>query len=209
MRGRVRGLTSRCAMLIISSIPAGIVLIRTVLGGRNCALLAASDKTGTLHVTRRERPGLVLLSVVVPRVSKCRMLRRLGDGPRAGGVPIVVVSTLDSVRDVMGNCRLKTARCMAGPFRQRRLIGHITRHCRLFDVGHVGRRLRGAVRSHSALCSIVTRSLHSPLNSLGVVGGTVLVVISGGRIDSRMCRVLRVVGGASRRVFRLLSGLLG
>lgn len=94
-----------------------------------CALRAAKFGTekfngnGRLVGTLGRRvPRLVLLSVVLPKTSNCAVLRRLGDVPSMGSIPMVVIATGRTRFSGMGNLRNKTSSCVAGPFNVVRFI---------------------------------------------------------------------------------------
>lgn len=204
---------SRCAILIISSIISGILLLGILLAGRGFGIVATNGKGRTLSRTIGTHPSLVLLSIVVPRVGNFRITRQLGTSPRARRVPVVFLATLGAATSVIGNFGMNTGSFVSGPFGGRRLIVHIARRVSLVTTGQVvvgrARRLHGVVVKHSGLCSIVTRSLHSPVKSVGVILGVLVLDLPSRRVNGRVFSVLDVTGRDARSIFSLLSGLLG
>lgn len=204
---------SRCGVLVISSIVSGILLLGILLAGRGFTVTATDGKQRTLRRIRGRGPSLILLSMVVPSVDNFRMTRRLGSGPGATSVPVVFLATLGDATSVIGKFRINTGSFVSGPFGGRRLVVHIARRVSLMTTGQLvldgARRLRHAVTKHSGLCSIVTRSLHSPVKSVGVILGVLVLGLPSRGVNTRVCRLLAVTGRAARSIFSLLSGLLG
>lgn len=83
---------------------------------RRCGVRMYSGKGRTLAVIGRCVPGLIVSSVVVPRVEKSRLYRVLGGSVRASRVPVVLLATLGASGGVVRKLRDKTSRCVIGPF---------------------------------------------------------------------------------------------
>ncbi len=69
-------------------------LYAELLGGVGYRVLEASDGAEAVDVTRRERPGLVLMDVTMPGTSGWNAVRTLRDDVATRDIPIVVVTGL-------------------------------------------------------------------------------------------------------------------
>lgn len=112
-------------VLLISSRPSVLRFIGCALIGRNCRMFATRGKTRTLGTTTRRHPRLVLLSVVVPIVSKTRAYHTVHRSPRLHSAVIIFLSTLNRRRRRLTNFNIKTSSCLAGPVGVGLLIDHI------------------------------------------------------------------------------------
>ena len=65
-----------------------------ILEGAGYRVLEASDGEEAVAIVRRERPGLVLMDVTMPRTSGWNAVRALKEDPETMGVPIIVVTGL-------------------------------------------------------------------------------------------------------------------
>jgi CheY-like chemotaxis protein len=63
-------------------------------------VLAADDGERAVALARAERPDLILLDVVMPRVDGFEALRRLKSDAATRDIPVLVLSNLGSARDV-------------------------------------------------------------------------------------------------------------
>lgn len=97
-----------------------------------CALRAAklrtekfTSKATFVRTLTFSAPRLILLSVVLPKRSKLRVLGGLGGSSGAGSVPIVVIATGNSRCSGMMKLSSKTSSCIAGPFNVVRLVSEV------------------------------------------------------------------------------------
>ncbi len=65
-----------------------------LLGGVGYRIVEASDGAEAVELTRRERPGLVLMDVTMPGTSGWNAVRTLRDDASTRDIPIVVVTGL-------------------------------------------------------------------------------------------------------------------
>jgi CheY-like chemotaxis protein len=70
-----------------------------LLSGVGYRVLEAADGAEAVEVTRRDRPGLVLMDVTMPGTSGWNAVRTLKDDPATHGIPIIVVTGLASAWD--------------------------------------------------------------------------------------------------------------
>lgn len=62
----------------------------TALRQRGYTVLTATDGAEALQAARTERPDLILLDLIMPRVRGCEVLRTLKKDPRTAPVPVIV-----------------------------------------------------------------------------------------------------------------------
>ncbi len=110
-----RGTSAHAHLLIIRSGPRLLTCLDEVFDGR-CEMCATAGNTRTLTGMPLIRPTVILDSIVVPRVHNSSLYITVGRGSRVSRVTIILVSTLSSRRDVIGNLGIGTSTCIAGPF---------------------------------------------------------------------------------------------
>lgn len=159
-------------------------LLQLCLRGRGCRVVRTRGKGRTLRLLGGRRISLYLLSVVVPRVSKCRILRRLHG---ADGVPIVVLSTGSTSSRGVLKLGLKTSSCLTGPFGPLRTMTHIGSGVHQFCT-------LKATRLSSGVLAIQSLRL-SPRNYM--LGGGKRPV----RLASMRCQVVRLFVGRPKGIF--------
>lgn len=64
------------------------------------AVLTAADGEETVDRARAQRPDLILLDLIMPKLQGFEVLRRLKADPATAAIPVVVLSNLGQERDV-------------------------------------------------------------------------------------------------------------
>jgi len=83
----------RKTILVVDDSATILMIVRMVLGKDRYHLLTASDGQEAVEKVRKEKPDLVLMDVVMPKMSgfdACRELRRQSD---TRDIPIILVTT--------------------------------------------------------------------------------------------------------------------
>ena len=86
-------------VLAVDDHPMNLELLREYLAGTESHLLVAEDGVTALEIVDRERPDLVLLDVVMPRLDGIEVCRRIKADPANRLVPVVLVTSLNTVDD--------------------------------------------------------------------------------------------------------------
>ncbi len=72
-------------------------LILTALGIRGFTVFAAADGGEGMEVAGRERPGVILLDLIMPGLDGYECLRLLRSNPATGDIPIVIMSARSDI----------------------------------------------------------------------------------------------------------------
>jgi twitching motility two-component system response regulator PilH len=86
-------------ILIIDDSPTEIFALKRILEGEGYEVLTASNAESGLVKTRKERPDLILMDVVMPGMNGFQATRRLAKDPETSKIPIIVVTTKDQETD--------------------------------------------------------------------------------------------------------------
>jgi len=66
----------------------------------NVATLSAADGIEALEVVGREKPDLILLDIMMPRMSGFEVCRKLKSDPGTRDIPIIMVTALNELGDI-------------------------------------------------------------------------------------------------------------
>ena len=80
-------------ILLVDDSTTVIMMERMVLAGGGYQLLAARDGEEALQAVRDQKPDLILLDVVMPRMDGFEVCRRLRSERSTRDIPIIMVST--------------------------------------------------------------------------------------------------------------------
>jgi DNA-binding response OmpR family regulator len=90
---------ARPTILIADDNPQNVELLEAYLASVDCRLLTAHDGEETLTIVDRERPDLVLLDVMMPRLSGFEVCRKIRANPDTKDTLILMVTALNEPSD--------------------------------------------------------------------------------------------------------------
>ena len=102
-------------------------LLRQELGEANFDVLLATDGPEALAVAAAEQVDLVLLDIMMPGMDGRDVCARLRADPRTKGVPIVMLSALDQVRDKLQALDMGANDYVTKPYDADQLVAKIRR----------------------------------------------------------------------------------
>lgn len=90
-------------------------------------VLEAADGDEAIEVALRERPDLLVLDKVMPKLDGFEVVRALREDPRTRAVPIVMLTERTSEEDVLGGLHLGVEEYIPKPFSPHELSARIRR----------------------------------------------------------------------------------
>ena len=92
---------NRKKILLVDDSPTAILWQRLILEDDAYEILVANDGEEGVRVAKAERPDLILLDVVMPRMGGFEALRALRAEEELRGLPILMVTTRSEMPNVM------------------------------------------------------------------------------------------------------------
>lgn len=129
---------SDSTILVVDDNPQNLELLQAYLESLPCRLLAARDGVEALGVVDREKPDLVLLDVMMPRMSGFEVCKRLKSDPQTRSIPIIMVTALNELGDIERGVESGTDDFLTKPVKKLELL---TRVKSLLRVRHLKREL--------------------------------------------------------------------
>ncbi len=113
-------------ILVVEDDPDILKLMETALGGEGYRVATAEDGAEALIVARRERPDLIVLDLMLPRMNALQFRAEQRRDAALAAVPIVCLSGLSHAQTVA--LELGTDDCLPKPVDFERLLATIRRH---------------------------------------------------------------------------------
>ncbi len=86
-------------ILIVDDLSTEIQVMKTTVGGLGHHVVEARDGEEGIRLAKQEKPDLILLDVVLPKVDGFQVCRRLKKDPETANIPIILVSTKNQESD--------------------------------------------------------------------------------------------------------------
>ena len=87
-------------VLIVDDNPQNIELLAAFLEALPCKIITATDGVEALDKVAHEKPDLILLDIMMPRMSGFQVCRKLKSDPRTRDIQILMVTALNELGDI-------------------------------------------------------------------------------------------------------------
>ena len=87
-------------MLVVDDDPVIVTLLRVNFEMEGYTVISAGDGEEGLEVARRERPDVIVLDVMMPRLDGLGMARKMREDPDTAPIPILLLSAKAQATDV-------------------------------------------------------------------------------------------------------------
>jgi DNA-binding NtrC family response regulator len=118
-------------ILLVDDNAANLDVLCTLLEGEDYDLALASNGDLALKIASRTRPELILLDVVMPGMDGYEVCRRLKADPNLRSIPVLFISALDRLEDVVAGFRAGGVDYVTKPFRDEEVLARVETHLRL------------------------------------------------------------------------------
>ena len=102
-------------------------LVAARLSADGYEVIEAADGEEALALARRDRPDLLILDKVMPKLDGFEVVRAMREDPGTRSVPIVMLTERTSEDDVLGGLQLGVEEYMPKPFSPHELSARVRR----------------------------------------------------------------------------------
>ena len=113
-------------ILVVEDDPDILRLVETALLAEGYRVLTAQDGADALAMARRERPDLIVLDLMLPRMNALQFRAEQRRDPALASVPLVCLSAMSHAQTVA--MELGTDDCLTKPIDFDRLVALIRKH---------------------------------------------------------------------------------
>lgn len=92
--------TSQSQVLVVDDNQQNLELLVAYLDELGCKVCTAGDGVEALEAVAAEKPDLILLDVMMPRMSGFEVCRKLKADPKTRDIPVLMVTALNELGDI-------------------------------------------------------------------------------------------------------------
>jgi len=130
--------TPRARILIADDNVQNVELLQAYLDDLDCETLTAYDGSETLEKVAAEKPDLILLDIMMPKISGYEVCSRLKSDPGTRAIPILMITALNELGDIERGVQAGTDDFLTKPVNKLELL---TRVRSLLRVRHLQNEL--------------------------------------------------------------------
>jgi len=114
-------------ILIADDSPTEIYVLQKILEKHNHQVLTAEDGEQAIEVARSQKPELILMDVVMPKLNGFQATRRLSKDESTQHIPIIIVSSKNQETDKLWGMRQGAKGYLGKPVTENLLIEEINK----------------------------------------------------------------------------------
>jgi len=84
---------TRKKIMLVDDSNTALLMEKAILAKRNFVLVTARDGEEAVAMSRAERPDVILMDVMMPKMNGFEACRRIRDDPQTKDIPIIMVTT--------------------------------------------------------------------------------------------------------------------
>ena len=123
----VEGVDTMSRILVVEDSPTVLYLMADALAKSGYEVLKATDGIEALRMAAEEKPNLVLLDVILPKLNGYQVCRRLKAEPETAGIPVVMITSKSKNTDRHWGLEQGADDYVVKPFEAHELLGVIGR----------------------------------------------------------------------------------
>lgn len=112
-------------VLLVEDDPELMEFVRFMLEQEKYHVITASNGEEGLHKARTERPDIVLLDVLLPKIHGFEVCERLRQDPATCLIPIIMVTSLTAIKDRLTGIKLGADEYISKPFEPVELLARV------------------------------------------------------------------------------------
>ena len=118
---------ARARILVVDDSPTEVTLISTMLLAGGYDVLAAGDGEEAISKATRERPDLILLDVVLPKLNGYQVCRTLKRAPESSHIPVIMLTGKSQPSDRFWGMKQGADEYVTKPFLPEALVASVQR----------------------------------------------------------------------------------
>ncbi|HEU4389824.1 MAG TPA: response regulator [Blastocatellia bacterium] len=115
-------------ILVVDDSPTDVRLLSNTLQGGGYRIITASDGDEALNKAKRERPGLILLDVLLPKKNGFQVCRDLKTSAETRDIPVILISSKRQDIDKVWGIKQGADEYITKPWNDDELLTAIARH---------------------------------------------------------------------------------
>jgi twitching motility two-component system response regulator PilH len=113
-------------ILIIDDLATEITIMKNIVTGLGHTVVTASDGETGCDLARADKPDLILLDVVMPKMDGFQTCRKIKKDPETASIPVILVTTKNQDTDRSWGLKQGAADFVSKPFNPTELAAKIT-----------------------------------------------------------------------------------
>lgn len=112
-------------VLVVDDNQQNLELLQAYLEDVDCETVPANDGMEAMEIISRQKPDLVLLDVMMPKMSGFEVCKRIKDDPQTTDIPVIMVTALNEFGDIERSINSGTDDFLSKPINKLELVTRV------------------------------------------------------------------------------------
>ena len=199
-------------ILIVDDVVSNVLLLKILLTNEKYQVCTANCGNMAIEQAKAEKPGLILLDVMMPDITGFDAAQILKKDPETAHIPIIFLTALNNPSDLVHGFQVGANDFLTKPFNKEELVVRVFHQIKLVAATRIIERqnaeLRATIGNRDKMYSVIAHDLRSPMASIRMVLNLVAASASPELIGQEMYDLLDKANKESEDVHDLLDNLL-
>jgi phosphoserine phosphatase RsbU/P len=148
------------SILLVDDNPTNLQMLFQLLEKSvGCKLLVAKNGETALTITRKTKPDLILLDIMMPGIDGFEVCRRLKADTATSPIPVIFLSALDETADKVRGLQLGAVDYVSKPFQAEEVIARVNTHLTIHRLNREVQEQRDQLEHELKVVSELQREL--------------------------------------------------
>ena len=199
-------------ILIVDDVVSNVLLLKILLTNEKFQVCTANNGTTCIEQTKKEKPDLILLDVMMPDISGFDTAVILKKDPETQDIPIIFLTALNNPSDLVKGFQVGANDFLTKPFNKEELVMRVMHQIQLVAAKRIivkqNEELKRTISNRDKMYSVIAHDLRSPMASIRMVLNLVVNVVSKDMVGDEVFELLDKANRESEETHDLLDNLL-
>jgi two-component system, sensor histidine kinase and response regulator len=191
-------------ILIVDDVPENIQVLLQILENEKYRFAIATNAADTFKSIDAEKPDLILLDIILPDISGYEICKQLKDDPATEDIPIIFLTVLDEMENVLKGFSLGAVDYVTKPFNEHEVLARVNTQLRLQQANH---KLKELNKTKDKLFSVIAHEIRNPFSNIINFSEIMLENIDNSDKEN-LKKILTGIREDSLKSFEMLENLL-
>lgn len=204
--------TSDYKILIVDDVEANVLLVNAILKSSSYQTIAAFNGENAIEIANKELPDIILLDIMMHGLNGYQVAEALRSNPLTQDIPIIFLSALNDVDDIVKGFRSGANDYIDKPFKPNILKSRVYNQVRILHQKKLiienKKRLEATIKERDHMYSILAHDLRSPMASIKMILNALTLDEKKKLMSEDTFYMLQLANEVTEETFMLLDNLL-
>jgi len=198
-------------LLIVDDVPANLKVLLLYLHDCHYEVMVARDGLDALEKVTYNKPDLILLDIMMPRMDGFETCRRLKTDSKMKDIPVIFMTALNDTESKMKGFEVGAVDYITKPFQHEEVLARVSVHLDLKNLQYALKQQNISLQQQNeeldAFAHTIAHDLKNPLNAISNLTGLLSDNLHNFPME-KVQEMLEIIQRSSHDMFNIIKSLL-